>query len=491
MEVNNHLKDILSLNGRGLLNKINKDKDIINEIMSLTSFLPQEYPLGSRIYCIKNNLKEIPSCECGSPLIYRSGRFTKTCGKKECIFKENKKNLLKKYGVDHIFKDRERMKKSYLEKYGVDNPQKSEKIKNKTKQTNLKRYGVENPFQNEEIKNKIKGTNKKRYGTDWYISSNEYKQKIKDSFQQKREKQFNELLGGNNYTFKDGQTIIYKCPKCHKESELNIGFLKLRIYRYDVNICTHCNPIYVRNSGKEIEIYDWIESLNFKVEKNFRLKNNKEIDIYIPTKNLGIEYNGLYWHSELFRDKNYHLNKLEQANEEGIHLLFVWEDDWIYKKDIIKSIIKNKLGLGNKIYARKTEVKEIKIGIKDFLNTNHLQGFIPAAIKLGLYLENELVSCMTFGKRKNNYDIGEDIISYANTDISEGTLYETLGFKLEGRTSIGYWWGKGNQKFNREKFQKHKLIKEGNNPNLTEEEIMHKNGFFKIYNTGNLKYVYD
>ena len=147
-----------------------------------------------------------------------------------------------------------------------------------------------------------------------------------------------------------------------------------------------------------------------------------------------------------------------------------------------------------------------------------MQGFIPSSIKLGLYFENELVSCMTFGKRKGkcellrfcnkidttivggasklfkyfleNYSIKEDIISYANTDISEGNLYETLGFSLEGKTGIGYWWGKGNQKFNRERFQKYKLIKEGNDPNLTEEEIMYKNGFFKIYNTGNLKYKY-
>jgi hypothetical protein len=509
------LQNILKLNGRGILKKI--DEDLHKEIISLTLFLPLDYPIGARIYCIKNSINKLPTCKCGKSLIYRSGKFTKTCGGKECIKKETRIFFLEKYGTDHIFKDRGKMKAAYLKKYGVDNPSKSEEIKNKSKQTNLRKYGVENPFQSEKIKEGIKKTNLRKYGVDWYISSNEYKIKIKKSFKDRREKQLNDLLKGN-YFLKDEKTVIYTCPKCHKSSELNLDFLKLRIYRYNVDICIHCNPKNLRNSGKEVEITDWLSSLNIQFKRNYRLKNNKEIDIYIPSKNFGIEFNGLFWHSELFKDKNYHIDKLESANKEGIHLIFIWEDDWNDKKEIIKSIIKNRLGLGNRIYARNTEVHEIKKGLKNFLESNHLQGFIPSSVNLGLYHNNELVSCMTFGRRKNKYEMlrfcskidtniiggasklfkyllnnfspNEDIISYANTDISEGHLYELLGFHLNGKTSPGYWWGKGNKKFNRVKFQKYKLIREGEDKNLTEEEIMHKRGYFKIYNTGNFCYKY-
>jgi len=80
----------------------------------------------------------------------------------------------------------------------------------------------------------------------------------------------------------------------------------------------------------------------------------------LPELNIGIEYNGLYWHSEQNKEKEYHYNKWKLCNDKGIQLITIWEDDWNYKKDIVKSIIKNKLKLNNiKIYARKCKIKEV------------------------------------------------------------------------------------------------------------------------------------
>lgn len=82
-----------------------------------------------------------------------------------------------------------------------------------------------------------------------------------------------------------------------------------------------------------------------------------------------------------------------------------------------------------------------------------------------------------------------EIISYANCDISDGNLYNILGFKEVSHTGINYWWVK-DKRYHRSNFMKHKLVKEGFDSNKTEKQIMEDRGFNKIYGTGNLKYKY-
>jgi hypothetical protein len=82
------------------------------------------------------------------------------------------------------------------------------------------------------------------------------------------------------------------------------------------------------------------------------------------------------------------------------------------------------------------------------------------------------------------------IISYASCDISDGNLYETLGFKFINHTGLNYWWAKNGVKYHRSNFMKHKLIKNGEDKNKTEDEIMKQNGYVKLWGTGNLKYEY-
>jgi hypothetical protein len=166
-------------------------------------------------------------------------------------------------------------------------------------------------------------------------------------------------------------------------------------------------------------------------------------------------------------------------------------------------------------------IKEVKKDkIRKFLINNHLQGFVPSSIKLGLYYNDELVSLMTFGKRKisgksyyellrfcsklNTSVIGgasrlfknflllghKNIISYASCDISNGSLYKILGFNEIGHTGVNYWWSNNINKYHRSNFMKHKLVKDGADLIKTENEIMHEKGFYKIYGTGNLKYEY-
>jgi len=126
-----------------------------------------------------------------------------------------------------------------------------------------------------------------------------------------------------------------------------------------------------------------------------------EVDLYIPDLKLAIEFDGLYWHSDdILLDRNYHLSKTQKCEEQGIQLIHIFENEWIYKQDIVKSRLKNLLGVYDKtVYARKCEVREVDSkASRAFQEENHIQGAVNAKASLGLFYENELISLMAFGK---------------------------------------------------------------------------------------------
>jgi hypothetical protein len=257
------------------------------------------------------------------------------------------------------------------------------------------------------------------------------------------------------------------------------------------------------------------------------LLSGKEIDIYIPDTKLAIEFNGTYYHSDIHKkDKNYHLNKTKECNNLDIKLIHIWDSDWIYKKDIIKSILKNQFNVvTNKIHARKCVIKNIpRKEATLFLHHNHLQGNALSKYNLGLYYNSELVSIMTFSKLRKNlkqnnieghYELlrfcnkldttvvggasklfkhfikiysPTKIISYANRDWSDGKLYHNLNMTQLQSTPPGYNWYKSKIKYNRFNFRKDILVKQGADKNSTEYDIMLGKGFYRVWNTGNLKF---
>ena len=310
------------------------------------------------------------------------------------------------------------------------------------------------------------------------------------------------------------------CPICNIRETKYIGS-----FSGYTKTCTEKTCI-LTSSSEEKNIYDLVKLSFPDAISGFKLDNN-ELDIYIPSLKIGIEYNGLYWHSENFRKINYHIDKTNFFEAHGIQLITIWEDDWLFKPEIVKSIIFNKLVKSDRIFARKCILKIVSSEeTKKFLNENHLQGECNDSIRYGLFYENELVSLMTFGKSRmilnsdtieNNYEllrfcnklnftvIGgasklfnyfkknnkfENIISYANRDISTGKLYKKLGFNLVKKTKPGYWWCKDNHKFHRSNFMKHKIVAKEDYDSTSESQEMIARGYFKVWNAGNLKYIY-
>jgi very-short-patch-repair endonuclease len=289
--------------------------------------------------------------------------------------------------------------------------------------------------------------------------------------------------------------------------------------------CKKCGSIY---NKLEQELKDYLTELGVDfIENTRKVIHPFEVDIYIPSNNLAIEFDGLYWHSELYKPKDYHLDKTELALKNGVRLIHVFEDEWVHKQDIVKSRIKNILGLtDNRLYARKCTIKEIPAATaKEFLDANHIQGNVYSMVNLGLYLADELVGLMTFGglrkamgfsSKEGTYELvrfcnklntsviggadkllkyfiktyqPKEIISYADKRWSQGAVYEKLGFDFVHDSKPSYFYVNNDKREYRFKYRKNILVKEGFDANKTEHEIMLERKLYRIYDCGNKKYL--
>ena len=292
-----------------------------------------------------------------------------------------------------------------------------------------------------------------------------------------------------------------------------------------------------RPSELELEVLDYIKSIydGEIIHSNKTILHGLELDIVIPEFMLAIEIDGLYWHCDKFKDKNYHLHKTTECNELGYRLIHIYEDEWKQKNKIVKDKLKNMLNLTSKrIYARNCYIKEISSDKKKhFLEKYHIQGNDKSCINLGLFRKDtrKLVSVMTFCKprtslgqkgnsiydyelsryvTKMNYSVvggfsklltyfeknytWKKIITYADKRWSVGNLYLKNGFTLLRESKPSYWYADGNNRYHRFNFRKgnlKKLFPDLYEDDLTEFEIMDQTSYRRIYDCGNYVFEYD
>ncbi len=446
--------------------------------------------------------------------------------------KEKKRNLYKLKSENEIEKIKSKREETCFSRFGDRVPMRNKSIKNKYKKSCLKNLGAENPMKNKIVKDKQRRTCLEKYGKEYVFTLSQTIENNKniqnEIFKPKLEyymKIFSLELLDNEYI----NCVFphkWKCLKCGCEytqtwNRIQQGFL-----------CPGCYP---RISGKSIledDIKNFILSLGFSIIENDRtIIAPYELDIVIPEKKVAIEFCGLYWHSyEKLLDykniedpKNYHLNKLELCQKNGFSLITIFEDEWLLKKEIVINRLKNILGKNKseKVFARNCEIREIgNIEKNEFLDKFHLQGRDISKIKLGAFYNNKLVAVMTFSKGSlskgskpvegiwelnrfctdfnyrvigiaskllkfftSNYKWSE-IFSYADRRWSDGNLYYKMGFELMSYTKPNYWYIKGTERIHRFNMRKRK-----NEPKELTELIMRRNeGFFKIYDCGNLKF---
>lgn len=295
--------------------------------------------------------------------------------------------------------------------------------------------------------------------------------------------------------------------------------------------CPLCGTL---SSKEELDILEFLHEIIPETKIILRehdMISPKEIDIYIPSLKIGIEYNGLRWHSDLF-DANpmKHFTKTKMCNENGICLIQIFEDEWVHKKEIVKDKLRHLLNCNTiKIYARKCTVKEI--GFKTasvFLEENHIQGGTSSTVYLGSFYGDKLVGVMTFKKmlKKSNdweltrfatlinhsvvglgskmlhYFIGKfnpsKIQSFADKRWTNGiseNIYTKIGFVIDGYTPPSYTYVSSKSSFHHRyhKFGFRKKIlhrKYGLPLTMTEKEMTESLNYYRIWDCGLIKYVW-
>lgn len=441
------------------------------QIVQLTSFLEEETPIVARLYTLKENIDSRPLCTCGEQKKFKRV-WLDTCGAKGCKWGDAEK-------LSNAIKKRDSVAAS-----------------SKRKQTMLSKYGYTTNSQRPEIK---KAASQKVYQ--------------------------------------------YKFIECLKEKTGLLSDVELTEYLKKADIlklCTefqvsypHClailkeHKLYISNrstSKPHLIVESLLDELGVEYRRNDRTQiAPKELDIYIGSHKLGVEINGVIWHSELSggRDSNYHLNKTLLCEEKGIQLLHFLDIEILEKKEIVFSMIRSKLGLCEKIYARKCQFKSVDTKTaKCFFLENHMQGSANASQAYGLYFDDELVACASFVRRRygtrHDYELLRfanklnltvvgglskliknsglsSIVSYANRKWSQGRAYEQSGFTYLKTSQPSYAYRKREKLYSRLKFQKHKLPGQLENfdNEISEWENMKNNGWDRIWDCGNLVYEFN
>lgn len=552
----------------------NHHPDVLKDIEEKTRFLDNTDPgdkngvtFAERMFCIRNGLTNRPICpECKTGYLkFKSDKnsFANYCSHEcsrtsENVKKRRELTSLKRYGNPH-YNNIEKSRNTRIERYGSHHPK---DFRAKVENTLLERYG-NRKYVNWE---KFRETNLKKYGVEHPIALKTVQDKCVDTFRRNHPNVSNPLLlpgilektkTGNrrkSWRFISSNAMVE--PLITEDEYLNIdditkdNAIKFRCrtcgevfeswwYAGHSRPCPKCFPCG-GYSNVEIQIYEFIREVSkdrFNVyhrkHVNREIIAPKEIDIVICDKDdnvvLLVEVDGLFFHSseKMHKDKKYHLSKTEMIESRGMRLVHVFENEWVSNQEIVKSRLRHMLNIDERtIYARKCSLgipSEDECAI--FVQANHMQGNVRCSKRIGLYMGDELVSVMTFGRCRytGKYEwellrfcnklgckvVGgasrllkwfernvhpSSIVSYADRRWSKGDLYRKLGFVLSHKSPPNYWYFKLNDSgklYSRLKFQKHKLqsLLKNYDESLSEVENMVNNKYDRIFDCGNLVFV--
>ena len=531
---------------------LNNNPELMGIVLNATAFLTKDHSLVSRLYCIIHNITQCPTCPtCNSPIV----KFNSTTGfQRFCSAKCAQSNSQTKQTIANVNQSKygghprqtddvkQKQIQTNIERYGVSQPLMSEHIRNKAKQTSLEKYGTEYYQQSETGKKAVTNTNLDKYGVEYPFNSIEIQQKIRTQILNKygvqstsqldwvKEKQLAkikdryqdidtyECINNPDWLFDQHHTQ----SKTLTEIAFSLGLkdeksISNKLTKFNIPILLNAN----RRSLGEQQVSSFLTEYNIEHNVNDRvILHPKELDIYIPDHKLGIEYCGLYWHSDKFKHSNYHRLKYEECKSNNIRLITLYEDEWTSNPELIKLKILSILGKDprEKVYARKGKIVEVSTKRKTkFFDEFHIQGSGPGSINIGLEYNNQLVACMSFIQQQNevyvlnryatkynvpggfskllsyfktNYNWSQ-IISFADLRWSEGGVYENNGFTLDKILLPDYSYVMNGQRFHKFGFRRKALEKKLPNfdPNLSERQNCDNAGLLRVWDCGKLRYV--
>ena len=332
------------------------------------------------------------------------------------------------------------------------------------------------------------------------------------------------IEGTYSETHKSLQAIHLECGNTREN----------RIRNFEEQRCATCSNNGV--SLPETEVSDWVKSLGFdsnnviKYKFAERITRPQEIDVFVSSLNIGIEYCGLEWHNEQRKEVKYHINKMENANKEGIRLITIFEDEWLERKDAVKTFLRSALGKNiNNVYARKCTVDIIaKSESSLFLDKYHIQKNSPTScLNVGIKENGILLGVMSFSRHhrqnvredsvslsrlafKENFNVAggtgkmlklaiaevkkmgfNHISTMSDSRWSEGKVYESLGFVNTNTSKPDYsYYVGGSKRVSKQSCKKELMAKKGAIGN-TEQEMANSLGYKKIWDCGKKRWEMD
>ncbi len=445
--------------------------------------------------------------------------------------------LIEKYGSIEKYYDYIKQKRinTNLERYGVANAFQNPEVKEKQINTIMLRYGVTNVFEHQDIQNKAKQAREQLYGDSIPLRVPSIREKFTNTMKEKygNAHYWSSHISDEAFNILNDKEAMSELINNDKlsgmELALRLDVVPSTVYKYakqhSIDLTTD-----LQNNFVVRDIKTFIDSLQLSYIENDRtIISPKELDIVIEDKQIALEINGVYWHSELNgKDSSYHIGKTNQAKEHGYRLIHIYDKEWYQQRNIVKSRLSTIFGKpSEKIFARNCSV--IKIDnqtANNFFTETHIQGATPSAShNYALMHGGQIVQVATFGKSRYNKKVQwellrlssklfcsvvggasklfahfvrehspQSIVSYSDKRWNTGNVYKRLGFTYSHCSTPNYYYFKqsktGNINFelhSRVSFQKHKLKDklEMFDPNLTEWQNMQLNGYDRIWDCGN------
>lgn len=246
----------------------------------------------------------------------------------------------------------------------------------------------------------------------------------------------------------------------------------------------------------------------------------RELDLYLPDHGIAIEYNGIYWHSERYVEREFHHGKWKSCRAAGVQLVQVWEDDYRARPEVVHQMLRHKLGLSTeRVFARSTTVAiEDAAVAQEFLDAFHIQGATTASVHVGLRSGDALVAVCSFKREPDDhweltrYATSTSVVggftkclahftrnqrwaqvkTFADHCVSDGGLYLRAGFADDGEIPPDYRYvvdGRRVHKFGYriDRFRRDPGLEfaEG----LTEADLAALNNIPRIWDAGKTRWV--
>ena len=423
---------------------------------------------GYRTYCCHQ-------CSVSNPatILKRENTLMENYGHKsalgcESIREKQKKTMIERYGVEHILQN-DKFKNQVVTKNTEKSVLEKKDIRARKTSTIIARYGSKNMWEVQQITDKRKLTCLKKFGVEFALQSHLVKEKSKLSktatFVASLPSKFTNVMPMFTASEFTGvaTSYLWKCLDCST-------VFKDHIDDGSKPVCPTCFPKF--GSVGETEVVTFVTSLGVDIEiHNHEILRPKELDILVQSKHVAIEYCGLYWHSEKKVSSDYHLKKFQDCRSKGIQLITIFEDEWLFKKDICKDILTKILGKDSHELNDDSPVVIRLISTKlyrDYLSATHIHGYTPAAIRLGAFRDDKLIAVMGFSKVKNSstdyqlvshceegnsVTVSTKLMHYFESNYSptsiigccdlrwdNGNMYLLLGFKEHSTSPPAYYW---------------------------------------------------